>query len=112
MIQLAARLNHATDEAVRRDLDALPGLVERVQSLLDEGVIGGEQPNVADYQVATSMRLLQTLDDLRPLIDSHPAVAAHAERLVPRYPGHTPPVFPREWLPSRRFTREHAGATG
>ena len=72
VIQLAARLNHASDEAVRRDLKALPGLIERVDALLSEGVIGGEEPNVADYQVATSVRLLQTLDDLRPLIDGAP----------------------------------------
>ena len=112
VIQLAARLNHAGDDAIQRDLKALPGLIERIDALLSEGVIGGEQPNVADYQVATSVRLLQTLDDVRPLIDAHPAVAAHAERVVPHYPGHTPPVFPHEWLPSRRFAREPATAAG
>lgn len=109
VVALAARLNHATDEAVRRDLAALPGLLERIDALLSDGVIGGEEPNVADYQIATSVRLLQTLDDVRPLVDSHPA-GEHARTIVPRYPGHTGPVLPREWLPSGRFVRQHATA--
>ena len=38
-----------------------------------------------------------TLDDLKPLIEPRPA-AALAERIVPDYPGHTPPILPPAWL--------------
>ena len=30
------------------------------------GVIGGDEPNAADFQIAPSIRLLMTMDDLRP----------------------------------------------
>ena len=68
-------------------------LLERVDALLREGVIGGDGPNAADYQIATSVRLLMALDDLRPLIEGRPA-ARHALAVAPDYPGRMPPVFP------------------
>ncbi len=110
VIALAARLNHATDDAVRRDLEVLPRLLDHVDELIDEGVIDGDEPNVADYQIATSVRLLSTLDDLAPLLADRPA-ARHAERIVPVYPGHTGPVLPREWLSATRFVRRAAAAS-
>ncbi len=63
---MAWRLNRATDAAVRRDLAALPGLAGHVDRLIADGVIGGEQRNVADFQIATSMSLLLTMEDVRP----------------------------------------------
>ena len=91
-IWAAARANHATEEAVRTDLAALPGIFDRVDQLLADGTIGGPDLNVADYQIATSMRLLLTFDDLRPALESRPA-GAHALRVVPDFPGRIPPVF-------------------
>jgi hypothetical protein len=38
-----------------------------------------------------------TMDDLRPAIENRPA-GALAKRVVPDYPGHTPPIIPAEWL--------------
>ena len=98
IIRLAARLNRADDEHARRDLAALPAALDRVDGLLAQGVIGGDEPNVADYQVATCVRLLMTLDDLRGWIERRPA-GAHAQAVVPRFPGRIGPVFPQEWLP-------------
>ena len=96
---------------MRRDLErAAAGCSNASTHCSTRARSAASEPNVADYQIATSVRLLQTLDDLGPLIEAHPAIAAHAERVVPHYPGHTPPVFPREWLPSRRFAREPATA--
>ena len=46
-----------------RDLAALPGLIDRVDELIAQGVIGGAEPNAADYQIATSISLLLTMDD-------------------------------------------------
>jgi hypothetical protein len=48
--------------------------------------------------VATTVRLLMTLDDLRGWIERRPA-GAHARSVVPRFPGRIGPVFPRDWLP-------------
>lgn len=98
VIRLAARLNSADDEHLRRDLGALPASLDRVDRLLAQGVIGGEEPNVADYQVATSVRLLLTMEDLRGWIERRPA-GAHAKAVVPRFPGSVGRVFPHDWLP-------------
>jgi glutathione S-transferase len=97
-VYLSKRINKADDEAVRRDLAELPGAVEKVDRLLAEGVIGGEQLNAADFQIATSLRLLMTFDDVRPALEGHPA-AELAMRVCPEYAGYAPAALPAEWKP-------------
>jgi glutathione S-transferase len=97
IVALSARFNEANDENVQRDLAALPGLLDRVDELIAAGTIGGEQPNAADFQIATSIGLALTMDDLKPAIENRPA-GALAKRIVPDYPGHTPPILPAAWL--------------
>lgn len=79
-------------------LQALPGQLDRVDALLAAGTIGGERLNVVDYQVAPSVRLMLTFDQLREHVDARPA-GAHARRVVPDYPGRFRAVFPDAWLP-------------
>ena len=88
----ARRYNHAGDEAAARDLDALPGLIDRVDDLIEQGVIGGSDRNAADFQIATSVSLLLTMDDLRPTIEGRPAERL-AREVVPHQPGHLPRVY-------------------
>jgi glutathione S-transferase len=83
------RLNRATPEAERADLAALPGHLDRIDGWIAEGVIGGEAPNAADLQIASTLRLLMTLEDLRPQIETRPA-GALALRLFPQADGHMP----------------------
>ncbi|MDX6670008.1 MAG: glutathione S-transferase [Solirubrobacteraceae bacterium] len=85
----AGRLNHVSDEAVRADYDALPGYLDKVDGWIEAGVLGGEQPNAADLQIATTLRLLMTLEDLRPLIEDRPA-GQLALRLFPQVDGRMP----------------------
>jgi hypothetical protein len=42
-----------------------------------------------------------TLEDLRPAIENRPA-GALAKRVVPNYPGKTPPILPPAWLQQLR----------
>jgi glutathione S-transferase len=86
IISTAARLNKASDDSAIADLRALPGLLDRVDELIAQGVIGGEAPSVADFQIATSVRLLLCFEDLRPLLEGRPA-KDHAVRLCPDFPG-------------------------
>lgn len=97
IVALSARFNEASDENARKAVAALPALLDKVDALVTSGVINGERPNAADFQIAPSIGLAMTLDDLRPLIEDRPA-AALAKRLVPSYPGKMPPVLPPEWL--------------
>jgi len=96
-VAMAKRRNHAGDETVQRDLAELPANLDRVDELIKKKVIGGDQPNAADYQIAPSLRLMMTMDDLRPTIESRPA-GDLAVRILPHFPGHTPAVFPAEWV--------------
>jgi glutathione S-transferase len=97
IVALSARFNEADDGHVRADLEALPGDLDRIDRLISDGILGGEDPNVADYQIAPSLRLLMTMDDVRPAIASRPA-GELALRVVPEFPGRVPPVLPAEWL--------------
>jgi glutathione S-transferase len=97
IIALSSRFNEATDENVRRDLAGLPALLQRVDDWIAAGVLNGEQLNAADFQIAPSIGLAMTLDDLRPAIEGRPA-AELAKRVVPSYPGKTPPILPPAWL--------------
>lgn len=95
--KLSARFNDADEAHAIADLAALPGLIDRVDAYIADGVLGDEPPNAADLQIAPSLALLMTLEDVRPLIADRPA-GELARRLVPGFPGHTPPGFPAEWL--------------
>jgi glutathione S-transferase len=97
IVALSARFNEASDENARRALVALPAMLDKVDGLIESGVLNGERPNVADFQIAPSIGLAMTLDDLRPHIENRPA-GALAKRFVPDYPGQMPPVLPAEWL--------------
>jgi glutathione S-transferase len=98
VIRILARDHKSRDDAVRQDLAALPGMLDRIDGWIGEGVLGGSEPNVADYQVATSLALLRSHDDLRPMIDARPA-GELARRIAPDYPGRMPSSFPPDWLP-------------
>ena len=91
----------ATEEAVRRDITELPALLDSVSSLRDEGVIGAQDPNAADFQIGSSVRALDLFSDLTPLIADHPAVA-YARELFPDFPTGPPPLLPVEWLAALR----------
>jgi glutathione S-transferase len=97
IVALAARFNEATDAHVSADLASLRADLDRIDAWIADGVIGGPEPNAADFQLAPSLRLLMSLDDLRPFIEGRPC-GELARRIAPDFPGRTPPVFPAEWL--------------
>lgn len=98
LVYLSKRFNEADDEAIQRDLAALPGIVARIDGLLADGVIGNDEPTLADFQIATTVRLLMTMDDVRPIIEGHDT-ASFAMRIAPEYPGYAPAVLPAAWKP-------------
>jgi hypothetical protein len=79
-------------------------MLGRVDEWIATGVLDGEELNAADFQIGASVRLLMTLQDLRPLIEDRPACRL-ARRAVPYYAGDAPPVLPPVWLqPLRSLT--------
>jgi glutathione S-transferase len=97
IVALSARFNEADDDHARAALASLPAMLERIDDWIAAGVLNGERLNAADFQIAPSLGLAMTMDDLRPAIESRPA-GALARRVVPNYPGRTPPILPADWL--------------
>lgn len=91
-VKASVRYHHADDEAVRADLAALPGLLDSIDGWLADGTLDAGSPTVADYQIATSVRLLMCFEELRAGIEGRPA-GQHALRMVPDFPGHIGPVL-------------------
>jgi glutathione S-transferase len=85
-------------ERVRKMTEMLPARLDHVEELLDDGTIGGERRNAADFQIGTSVRLLMTFEDLAPAIEGREA-GRFAVELMPDYPTGIPAGFvPRGWL--------------
>ena len=97
--RLMARKNRASDEAARADFAALPGHLEKIDAWISDGLLGGEHPNAADLQIGSTIRLLLTIGDVRPLITGRSA--AELARYFPPQKGEVPPgVLPAGWLPA------------
>jgi glutathione S-transferase len=102
VIAIARRMHHASDDAVRADLRALPGHLDRVDGWIADGVLAADpdQPNAADLQIGASLRLLGTIGDVRPLLDGRPC-ARLGPRLFADFPGDVPAgALPPDWLPA------------
>jgi glutathione S-transferase len=86
------------DRQIERAIAQVPEVLGHVDELISSGVIGGDQPNAADFQIATSVRALLTVEDLRPVTDQRPA-AELAMRFLPEFGTAFPTgMLPAEWL--------------
>jgi glutathione S-transferase len=95
--RLMARKNGARDDVARADLAALPGQLDRIDRWIGEGLLGAEQPNAADLQIGSTIRLLLTIADVRALIEGRACAAL--VRYFPPSAGEVPAgVLPAEWI--------------
>ena len=95
----ARMVSGATEESIRADLANLPDQLDHVDRLIDAGVIGADHPNAADFQIGTSVRVLFSFPQLRPLVESRPA-GELAMRIAPDFGRELPLKLPPEWLPA------------
>jgi glutathione S-transferase len=86
-----------TDAGVRADLEALPGLLDHVDELLQEGTLSLDPPNAATLQIMASVNLMARFADLAELVASH-SCAKPAQELFPRYRAALPPFLDPDWL--------------
>jgi glutathione S-transferase len=107
--RLMAFKNKARDETARADLMDLPGRLDKIDAWIAEGVLGGEQPNAADLQIGSTIRLLESIGDVRPLIEGRPA-----QRLSRYFPpmvgGIEAGTLPAEWIPAPANAQAQAPA--
>ncbi len=99
IVRIEWRLNDVSDEGSRRDVEALPGHLDRVDAWIADGILGAEgSSNGADLQIGSSIALLNTIADLRPMLAGRPALEM-ALREFPEFPGEVPAgTVPSEWL--------------
>jgi glutathione S-transferase len=97
VVLLVAKIDGATDEAVRTDLTRVRGALEHADELIDADVIGGAEPTAADFQIGGQVRALLGLADLRPVVERY-QIAELARRLLPDYKGSLKRVFSEDEL--------------
>src|SRR4051795_1522497 len=51
------------------DLAGLPAKLDHVDALVSDGVLGGDAPTAADLQIGSTLAVLLTVGDVRPLIE-------------------------------------------
>ncbi|MEA2347036.1 MAG: hypothetical protein QOG62_823 [Thermoleophilaceae bacterium] len=87
-------------ELLESDLQGIPAKIDHVDALVADGIIGGESANAADLQIGSTLRVLLTIGDLRPMIAGRPAEQV-ALKWFPDYQGEVPAgAFPPGWLPA------------
>ncbi len=100
-VRAAWKYHKVSAARLQEDLAGLPAMLARVEELAQDGVIGGEQPNAADFQIGATIRVLLTVGDLRPLLAGS-AGERIALRHFPDSPGKVPAgAYPAGWTPSR-----------
>jgi glutathione S-transferase len=108
LLARVARRTGATDEHVRAEARALPGTLDHVEELLEAGVLGGEQPNAADFQIAPALRVMDGFEDVRPLMAGR--LEEYARTICPAFEVRLPKVLPADWRPGRRAPSQQVGA--
>ena len=93
----ARKIGADDGERVGALVTAIPAQLDRVDRLIGDGIIGGPEPNAADFQIAPTLRVLMSYEDLAPAFKGRPA-GELATRLLPTYPTMVPAGFvPPEW---------------
>jgi glutathione S-transferase len=83
VIPRLARSVFATSGNPERDpADELPALLDRIDAWIADGVLGGPEPNAADFMVAPSLALILYRPDVMPIFEGRPALEL-VDRLLP-----------------------------
>jgi glutathione S-transferase len=97
--RLMAMRNKVNDASARADLAALPAQLDRIDGWIAEGLLSGDTPNAADLQIGSTIRLLMSIGDVRPLIAGRPA-ATLTRWFEPLVGEVEPGTLPADWLPA------------
>jgi glutathione S-transferase len=89
LVRRLAAVSHAEESVVRSDLARMPALLDEVDRLVSEGLIGGASPNAADFQILSSVRVILEFQTLAHHVEGRPCDAA-ARRLYPSWLGPVP----------------------
>ncbi len=82
MARLVKLVYRMTPERLREDQTRVGEMLDHVDALIADGVLNGEQLNCADFQIATSLALVEYRLDVRDELRRRPAIAL-LERVLP-----------------------------
>ena len=100
-IRSSWKYHSITAERTAADLETLPGMVDRIEEFAAEGLVGGEEPTAADFQIGATTRILLTIGDLDPVFEGTTAREV-ALRHFPDYAGEIPAgAWPESWVKPR-----------
>jgi glutathione S-transferase len=80
--RLARRVFASGPGSERELLAELPSMLDRIDTWIGDGVLGGAQLNAADFMVAPSLALILYRPDVMPMFEGRPALEL-VERLLP-----------------------------
>jgi glutathione S-transferase len=69
-------------DPARDPVAELPGMLDRIDAWIAEGVLGGDELNAADFMVAPSLALILYRPEVEPLFEGRPALGL-VDRLLP-----------------------------
>jgi glutathione S-transferase len=99
-VRASWKYHNITAVRLADDLAGLPAKLDRVDGYVADGVLAGEVPNAADFQIGATLSVLLTVGDVRPLIEARPAVQV-ARKWFDDRPGLVPAgAFPPAWVPA------------
>lgn len=100
-IRATWKYHHLSAAVLAEDLLGLPDKLAHIDSLVADGTLGGEQPNAADLQIGSTLRVILSVEDLHPLLLGRPAITL-AERFFPRdtIGGIPAGAYPAGWVPA------------
>jgi glutathione S-transferase len=86
---------------ITEDLDRLPGMIDEIEDMAERGLLDGEEPTAADLQIGSSIWVISTIADVKPVIEG-----SAASRVAERYFGEVPELvptgaFPASWIKLR-----------
>jgi glutathione S-transferase len=99
IVRIEWRMNGVGDDQCKRDVAELPGHLDKIDAWIAAGTMGGAPANAADLQVGSSLALINTIADLRPLLAGRPCL--ELTRSFTDFPGEMPAgTLPADWLPA------------
>ena len=90
LARASCKINRTSDELAAQRMRELPGHLDAIDTMIAAGTIGNVAlPNAADLQIFSTLRLMQTIADVRPLVDGRPCGDV-ALALFQQYDGELP----------------------
>jgi glutathione S-transferase len=99
-LRAAWRYTGTDAQRIHEELQKLPSLLDLVDELAAAGVIGGEEPTAADFQIGSSLHLMLQVGDVRPLLEGRTAAAIVEAWFEPGSADVPAGAFPAGWTPA------------